>query len=151
MLPPPIYSIVGVGRAGRGWVGWRIGPASPYASVRMHALPSDTRFTSWSVILNLLTWPVWPDWENSRLLGNCFLGDVVLKITKVGHSFGQLFSAVQWFRHKMGWPTFWGILSQSRLVTLDVTERARAKRLKMFFLCRHRMTRFADFSPFGRL
>jgi membrane protein required for beta-lactamase induction len=37
----------------------------------------------------------WLDWANFRLLGDCLLGGVCLKITEVAQIFGLLFSAVK--------------------------------------------------------
>jgi hypothetical protein len=61
-----------------------------------------------------------PDWANFRLLGNCLVWVVFLKITKLAQNFWATFSQKSCFRQNtyMDWAKFWAIFSQPHLVTL---------------------------------
>jgi hypothetical protein len=90
----------------------------------------------------------WPDWENFRLLDDCFLwldliktGVSQLWVTRLGrfaywglfslarlnkkqeyHNYGGIYfftvKVMYWFWKIMGWVLFWSILSQTHQVTL---------------------------------
>jgi hypothetical protein len=73
-------------------------------------------------ILKIITSvPGWPDWANFRLLGNCLLWAVILKIIEVGQNLSHFFPQEQlyinfdkrsagldfgWFFHKIIWSTW---------------------------------------------
>jgi hypothetical protein len=52
----------------------------------------------------------WPDWANFRLLGDCLLWVVFVKIAEIAQLIGQLFytvKVVHYFLQKVVWATFW--------------------------------------------
>jgi hypothetical protein len=57
-----------------------------------------------------------PDWANFRLLGDCLLWPVLLKMTKFWATLFHgkfMYIHTYWFRQKMEWATFWAIFPQN--------------------------------------